>query len=250
MLNFSRAWKDFRTWWDTPLGRLFLASEGQLIQKLMATCFGYHLLVLGEPASLRCVGDSPIRHRIWVHPHVNLSAHLPDASPLIARQDKLPFISDGIDVAYLSHCLEFINNPHEVLRETFRVLIPEGRVVIANFNPWSLWGLWRFVVRLIKREPWDGRAISAARLQDWLSLLGFEVTDLYTHYFCPPMTNTKFLQHFQWLEGLGRVCMPLLGGGYVLVARKRVFTLTPIRPKLSTKQILGIQGVLEPMPSE
>jgi len=39
----------------------------------------------------------------------------------------------------MPHTLEFTNDPHQVLREVDRVLIPEGHVVILAFNPWSLW---------------------------------------------------------------------------------------------------------------
>jgi ubiquinone/menaquinone biosynthesis C-methylase UbiE len=41
----------------------------------------------------------------------------------------------------LPHTLEFSADPHHVLREVERVLVPEGRVVISGFNPASLWGL-------------------------------------------------------------------------------------------------------------
>ena len=46
----------------------------------------------------------------------------------------------------LPHVLEFEANPHQVLRESERVLIGEGHVVILGFNPWSLWGLWRLLL--------------------------------------------------------------------------------------------------------
>jgi hypothetical protein len=40
-------------------------------------------------------------------------------------------------------CLEFHDDPHQILREVERVLIPEGEVIITGFNPLSLWGLRR-----------------------------------------------------------------------------------------------------------
>ncbi len=40
----------------------------------------------------------------------------------------------------LPHVLEFAAEPHRILREVERVLVPEGQVVIAGFNPLSLWG--------------------------------------------------------------------------------------------------------------
>jgi SAM-dependent methyltransferase len=55
----------------------------------------------------------------------------------------LPFAAASLDLVVLPHVLEFASNPHQVLREVERVLVPEGQVVIAGFNPLSLFGLRR-----------------------------------------------------------------------------------------------------------
>ena len=47
----------------------------------------------------------------------------------------------SLDLVVLPHALELARDPHLTLREVERVLVPEGRVVIAGFNPASLWGL-------------------------------------------------------------------------------------------------------------
>src|SRR5205823_3662158 len=96
-------------------------------------------------------------------------------SPLSVRFDKLSIANDSVDVVYLAHCLERIANPHEVLREVFRILLPEGHVIITGINPWSFWGFTRFLLRYIYPLPWDGHFISVMRLSDWLTLLGFEI---------------------------------------------------------------------------
>ena len=73
-----------------------------------------------------------------------------------AHWHELPFDAQSIDLILLPHALEFIDNPHEVLREVDRVLRPEGRVLILGFNPWSLFGL---------RRVWSGadaRSVAAA----------------------------------------------------------------------------------------
>src|SRR5690606_4575216 len=52
----------------------------------------------------------------------------------------LPLASQSVDLLVLPHTLEYADDPHAVLREAERVLIHEGRLIIAGFNPWSLWG--------------------------------------------------------------------------------------------------------------
>jgi len=39
-----------------------------------------------------------------------------------------------------------------------------------------------------------------------------------------------------FLESVGKRWCPLLGGAYVLVAKKRVVTLTPIKPRWRTRR--------------
>jgi len=52
----------------------------------------------------------------------------------------LPFPSNSLDLAVLPPALELARDPHDTLREVERVLVPEGRVVIAGVNPARLLG--------------------------------------------------------------------------------------------------------------
>ena len=60
---------------------------------------------------------------------------------LYAKCHELPIATQSIDLVLLPHVLEFAEEPHAVLREVDRVMMPEGRLVIVGFNPWSLWGM-------------------------------------------------------------------------------------------------------------
>ncbi len=241
MLDFSLHWEELRKWWVTPVGQALLETESKEVERVITTLFGYHLLLLGEGVFMELLVKSPIMHRVWMHPKVNV---LEGGGALGSRHDKLPIAGDSVDVVYLAHCLEFINNPHEVLRETFRVLIPEGYVIISGFNPWSLWGAWRCVMRFIRHVPWDSRFVSVGRLKDWLALLGFDVVQISPYFFRPPFSHARFLQYLKWLEKVGSYCWPFLGGAYLVLARKRIITLTPIKPSFQTKSKLAVQGVV------
>ena len=47
----------------------------------------------------------------------------------------LPIASDSVDLVILMHHLSNTSEPHAMLRETFRILIPEGKLLIIDFNP-------------------------------------------------------------------------------------------------------------------
>src|SRR3989441_4060051 len=75
------------------------------------------------------------------------SLALEPGAALAADPLQLPLASQSVDLVALPHVLEFHHNPHDVLREVERVLMPEGQVVISGFNSASLWRLRQVVSR-------------------------------------------------------------------------------------------------------
>ena len=94
--------------------------------------------------------------------------------------------------------------------------------------------------------PWSGHFYTPFRLKDWLSLLGFD-TVLLRHYFHrPPVQHPTFMTKLAGLERLGQRFSSPLGGGYILVAKKRVSTLTPIKQAWRVSRNMINVGVPEP----
>src|SRR5690606_23939020 len=66
----------------------------------------------------------------------------PARPPAVLMQfEELPFASQSIDLLVLPHSLELSPEPHRLLREAERVLVPEGKLLVTCFNPYSLWGV-------------------------------------------------------------------------------------------------------------
>jgi SAM-dependent methyltransferase len=157
----------------------------------------------------------------------------PERVSLYCEFDALPFPNASIDLLVLPHALELARDPHQTLREVERVLVPEGRVVIAGFNPASLWGLRQRAGRLRQGLlgagpahglylPSAGEFIGYWRLRDWLRLLGFEVEVGQFGCWRPPVKTQAWLDRYEWMDRLGDRWWPVLGGVYFLVAVKRV----------------------------
>ena len=88
----------------------------------------------------------------------------------------------------MPHALEFTDDPHLMLREAHRVMRPEGQIVIAGFNPFSLYGVKRYFGRE-QTPPWNGNFIGLWRLKDWLTLLGFDVVGGRLDGYAPPFRS-------------------------------------------------------------
>lgn len=232
-------------WYTTPLGRRVLAMERRELEAVLPYLFGYHLVQLGQvPEEL--FQSSRIRHKAVLDLVPPAQASATDAISLFGRPDALPLSPDSVDVLLLPHVLEFAAAPHDVLREADRCLIPEGHLVMLGFNPWSLWSLWRLGAGRRGAMPWRGRFYSTVRLRDWLALLGFDIVLTRCYFFQPPLHNEAIMNRCGFAERIGRRFWPVLGAGYLLVARKRVTTLTPIRPRWRPRRRFAPAGVPSP----
>lgn len=218
----------FRHWYKTPLGRSISEQETQALEGVLPQLFGYNILQLSSHTEHGYLDSSLIRHRIIADYDEH---HAVSRLDLKFHAKQIPVASDSIDVVLMPHTLDIDTNPHLVLRETDRVLVPEGRVVILGFNPWSAWGM-RHAMNLWKGAvPYSLRFVSPSRLKDWLVLLGFEIESVKMFYFRPPLSHPVFMEKLKFMDKMGARFWPAFGAGYLIVAKKQVSTLTRIKPR-------------------
>lgn len=229
-------------WQQLPAGaELKRALEAQLAAQLQCA-FGYHLLSLGRYADTLDMSGCPVRH------HWSLAQAGGD---VLAQPEALPLQTDSIDVALLPLTLEFSPDPHALLREVQRVLIGDGHLLIAGFNPWSLWGARRALSGrplTRKTEPWQARFLSAGRISDWLKLLGFEIALTSYHHYLPPLRSEAWQRRWRFMDNVGQRAWSNAGALYVIAAQKRVLPLTPIRLAKRRLMVMPVAGVVTPAP--
>lgn len=210
-------------WYGTALGRSLAAMELRRLRGLLDRLYAPLAVQVGALGGWSPLEACRATIRLVMDPRPRApgadTAGLPDA---------LPFASRSLPLLVLPHVLEFHPRPHAVLREVERVLMPEGHVVILGFNPWSLWGLRRLLAGRRGRVPWGGRPLRLGRLKDWLALLGLEITGGGMVYYRPPVQHAGLRRRLRFLEAAGDRWWPLLAGTYAVVARKRVYGVTPL----------------------
>ncbi|MGO9931104.1 MAG: class I SAM-dependent methyltransferase [Steroidobacteraceae bacterium] len=222
-------------WFEGPLGARVLREEAALAPLALDNVFGFEFLQVGA--------WGPSRHLLQGARTQHTTLLAPDLSPgvtLCAPLDTLPFRSDSIDAIFLPHTLELVEDPYSVLREAERVLTGEGCLMICGFNPFSGWGARRIFAQYFGRPafpPGTQRLISERRLRDWVALLGFDVDSVYGYLGLLPLKGTRVLEV--------RPRAALTAGAYMLKARKRVPTLTLIRPRRRARPRVLV-GAAEP----
>ncbi len=222
-------------WFKSPLGEVVFAMENDQLKDILPRLFGYHILQFGYCAELNYLISSRVSNKtILFLEDTEIQKSVKTAMRTTAEE--LPIALESIDVVLLPHILEYSNDTHRLLREMERILICEGYAVIIGINPFSLWGLYHLFFCWWNKMPWGGRLISVSRMKDWLSLLDFEIEKVKYFFFSPPVSNVKLLKKFLPLERLGQYCYPIFGGLYVVVAKKRVTPLSPIKMKWQKKR--------------
>ena len=224
-------------WFDGPLGARVLREETALAALALDDVFGFELLQVGAWGPARHLLDGARTQ------HATLLA--PETSPgvtLCAPLDSLPFRSDSIDAIFLPHTLELVEDPYAVLREAERVLCAEGCLMICGFNPFSGWGVRRAFARYVGGPvfpPQTQRLLSERRLRDWVAVLGFDVDSVYGYLGLLPTKGrvpraAAAAPRAAWAAG-----------AFLLKARKRVKTLTLVRPRRRVRQRVLV-GAAEP----
>lgn len=213
--RFSR----FSSWLEsTPLGASLLSGEKEWFDCVSTDIFGYKAIQLQLP-HIDLLRASRIPWRICVAEEAG--------GALRCEPHALPIQTQSLDLLALPHVLDFAEHPQAVLREVERVLMPEGRLLITGFNPWSLWA-WR---RFCKRDPWRANRLTLPRLKDWLALMGFEAMQGNYLQYTWPAQNAKWLMYTRWLNDAGDRWWPAAGAVYCLDVVKRVRGMRIITPR-------------------
>jgi SAM-dependent methyltransferase len=227
-------------WQEAPLGRALIGAEVRLLSAAFDDVFGFEALQLGAWGRGReLLGASRIRNQ-----RVIADRHAPQpGADVLANLTHLPISRDAIDAVLLPHSLEYSQDPHALLREADRVLVGEGHLLVLGFRPTGPWGL-RAAAMRAGFPPGLRRPLSEGRVRDWLVLLGYDIIQVRRYLYrlprgtrgvAPDLING--ILHRGWLY-------PCPASAYLIKARKRVYTLTPIRPKLLRDRLAVLGGRL------
>ena len=218
-----------------------LETEVERVHAAVGNLFGYHCLQVGDLAGADLLSASRILGRTVV----DIDGGAPgDPYPVVSgAAASLPIDSHAVDVVVLPHVLEFESRPHEALRETSRVLVPEGSLVLLGFSPVSIIGLRRVFRYRAEVAPWCGTYFGAGRLRDWLTLLGFDIIDqrpcFASKHATPAWRRPGMRSLIEWMP-------PALASARLVLAKKRVNAMLPVRSSWKPRRRLAGVGLAGP----
>ena len=217
--------------WDSVAGKYLTAWEQKLLDTWAADAFGFYAAQLGHTARLHGLAQNRCSQRwaIEVGERLYESAHAHEVRHVdVGDFTVLPFESDSLDVLILPHTLDDHPEPHAVLREAYRVLRPEGKMIILGCNPISLWGASARFARWRGQSWWAYRhqSLHVGRLKDWLQLLNCDITQGKYGCYAPYVRSDQWLRRWRWMENAGDRWWGMAGAVYAIMAVKRVHAPT------------------------
>lgn len=147
---------------------------------------------------------------------------------VLVDDDRLPLADGSVDRLLAVHCLEVTDGTRQLLREMWRVLAPEGRMILVVPNRRGVWA------RLDKTPFGHGRPYSRRQLEELLINAMFTPLDWGGALFFPPLGRQIVLRSSIAWERVGASISPAFSGVLIVEASKEL--MAPIgRPAKSRR---------------
>lgn len=149
------------------------------------------------------------------------------------EEDALPFPDLCFDRILLVHGLEAADNARRVLREVWRVLKDDGRLLVVAPNRSGLWAH-------LESTPFgQGQPYSPGQIGRLLAAAMFRVERRDSALFLPPATWRVVLRTGRLWERGGRRLAPGFGGVTLTEAVKDVYAAVPLKREPRRRLILA-----------
>lgn len=207
-----------QAFYQARLGRMVAQAANARLRAAWETLSGLDMLGIGYPkpflepfarAARRCVLAMP-------HEQGAIPWDLGQGNVvLLSEPARLPLRDNLFDRVLIAHGLEESDSPRRLLREVWRVMAPEGRLIVLVANRAGLWAR-------SEAQPFGhGRPYSRGQLADLLRGAAFEPLASARVVFAPPVDWPLLLALAPRLEELGSALALPLGGLLLMEAIKR-----------------------------
>ncbi|GAA0597973.1 methyltransferase domain-containing protein [Craurococcus roseus] len=184
-------------------------------QSVLGLGYASPFLRLWRVEAARCVAVVPPHLPRWRWPRKAA------CRTAVAEDDALPFPDLSFDRILLVHGLETTENARRLLREAWRVLKDDGRLLVAAPNRLSFWAQ-------LERTPFGhGQPYSPGQLERLLRRQMFSVERRGAALFVPPFRARLLLRSAEGWERVGPRVFPRFAGVTLLEAGKDMFAAIP-----------------------
>ena len=205
--------------YGTPLGRLAASAIARRLQAVWPDLTGQSMLGVGYPApflpcwdaqAYRCLNATTAHH------------HPPPLGSCAADPLHLPFPDLVFDRILIVHGVEPVGQDGRLLREVWRVLKDDGRIIVVAPNRTGLWAH-------VDSTPFgQGQPYSRPQLQRLLASAMFRPEAQESGLFVPPSASAALQRMVAGWEAVGHAMLPDLAGVIIVEAVKDTYAALPV----------------------
>lgn len=227
--------RDAAEFYATSLGSLTASLLRGELRKLWPDSGNLSILGLGytgpylrqwRETATRVIAVSPqsLGTTLWPAGRASLSC--------TAEEDALPFPDLSFDRILLVHGLEHAGNARQTLREAWRLLKDDGRLIVVVPNRQGMWAYW-------ENNPFGhGEPYSRGQLARLLASLFFQVENQHFALSAPPLNWRLNLKAFHLWERLGALLAPQFAGLTIAEATKDLHAVMPVKRQRARRRVM------------
>lgn len=228
-----------RDFYATPLGQVTRRLIGQRIRARWPSTRGQTVLGLGFATPYLGLYRAEARRTGALMPAEQGALVWPASGPVrcvLVEEKHLPLPDNAVDRLLAIHCLEQAERPGPLLREIWRVLAPEGSLILVVPNRRGVWA------RLDRTPFGHGRPYSRGQLERLLMDALFTPVSWGNALHIPPFDHRVILHRSvgAWERVVGRVS-PGFGGVIIVEAKKEL--MAPIGKVVRARALRGLVTV-------
>jgi SAM-dependent methyltransferase len=225
--------KDLQSFYEEPIGQVARRTIFRRVRLAWPDVRGLRLLGYGYalPYLRPFVGEAervaayvPAQHEIE-------SADLRFVA--VGEEDAWPFVDSLFDRILVVHGLECAESVRPLLRQIWRVLAPDGKIVCVVPNRASLWAQ-------IEYSPFaSGRPFSRSQLERLLGETMFAAERWDSALYFPPLRSRRLVRSGVAWERIGKRCWSTLAGVHIVEATKALYALAMPEKVRARKRLLA-----------
>ena len=225
---------ELKRFYRSPLGRAAARSIGVGLSRVWRPLPNERLAGLGYALPWLDVLGTRTERTLALMPAEQGARRWPtggQSRTAIVSEADLPFPDAALDRMLLVHALEHSRDPVETLREAYRALAANGRIVVVVPHRRGVWA------RLDHTPFGTGRPWSRGQLTRALEDAEFAVADFNDALMFPPMPWAWALKAAPALDWAGRKAFSTFSGAIVAVGAKRGSAGLPARARAVRKMM-------------
>ncbi len=227
---------ELSTFYDGQLGSVARRLLAHRIRTAWPNVEGETILGIGYAAPFMRQFRAEARRQLLCMPEDQGAIRWPREGPtcsFLSCESDLPLRPSTVDRILAVHCLEHCGVSRPLLRELWRVLTPEGRLLLVVPNRRGMWA------RADATPFGHGHPYSRGQLERLLGDSLYAAIGWWPTLFMPPVRRRLVLKTAVAWERVGLYVWPAFSGLLIVEAQKQIYApvkgqRVPIRAKLQT----------------